>query len=143
MATSLAAYSDSALTTIIDGAAPLTFTPTVLNATPAPQQQIWIGSPTVGKEHRRKTLPGTNQLVLSVVDSNGATDEEVTDVKLALTEGGLATAVAGDPLDLGTSILSGVANAVSVWVEIGDSSGAVGTYTDISLKVLDVEDVPV
>lgn len=43
---------------------------------------------------------------------------EETEVKLALTSGDLASAIAGGALSLGTEILSGVANAVEVHVRI-------------------------
>lgn len=44
-----------------------------------------------------------------------------TEVKLALTSGGLSSAVAGAALDLGTTILSGSANAVQVNMRITNS----------------------
>lgn len=44
---------------------------------------------------------------------------EITEIKLALSEGGLTSAVAGDPLDIGTEVEGGTANAVEVWIRVG------------------------
>lgn len=43
---------------------------------------------------------------------------EVDELTLALSEAALATNTPGAPLDIGTTILSGVANAVPVWFRI-------------------------
>lgn len=43
---------------------------------------------------------------------------EITEIKLATTSGGLDSAVAGDPLDIGTTLTSGAANKVEVHMRI-------------------------
>lgn len=47
---------------------------------------------------------------------------DITDVRLATTQGGLASATWGAALNLGTSILSGAGNAATVWIEVRDST---------------------
>lgn len=58
---------------------------------------------------------------------------ESTELKLALSAAGLDTAVAGDPLNLGTQILSEAANAVAVYIRADDATDTVGTETELSL----------
>ena len=52
---------------------------------------------------------------------------EITELKLALTSGGLTSAVAGDPLALPPTILSGVGNAQEVHLRIENTVTTVGT----------------
>lgn len=54
---------------------------------------------------------------------------ETTELKLALTQGGLAAATPGAPLDLGTTILGGVANAVEFWLRKTNAVTTVGDNT--------------
>lgn len=76
--------------------------------------------------------PGIDQLVVSISDSAPGTGVEAAHIKLALTQLGLDSAVAGDPLNIGTGVTSGAANAVPVWYRWDNSVGA-STYTEISL----------
>jgi hypothetical protein len=64
---------------------------------------------------------------------------ELTEIKLALTEVGLGSAVAGAALDLGTTLTSGVGNAVEFWIRVtnavttvGDNSGQPGILININ-----------
>lgn len=50
-----------------------------------------------------------------------ADDHNTTEITLALSEAALDTNTAGASLDLGTTISSGSANAVSVWVRVTNS----------------------
>ncbi len=54
---------------------------------------------------------------------------EITEIKLALLQGSLGAAVAGDPLDLGTTIASGNSNDVEFWVRITNAVATVQTNT--------------
>lgn len=124
-------YSDAALTTEIT--APLAFS----QATPSPTasvKTVYLGSVASGKTAGAASDPGVDQIVVSVVDSASGSGSPATDIKLALTSGGLASATAGAPLNVGTQILSGSANAVSIYIRVLDSTGSVGTHTDLSLE---------
>jgi hypothetical protein len=133
MATILAIYEDDALTTVystIQG---------IISA--SVNKQLYAGSPDAGLIHQRKTLPGVNQLQVSLVDNDTGDIVLPANIKMALTEGGLAGAVAGASLNLGTSIESGVEGAVTFWLQYTDASGAVAEFPGaLSLKILDVED---
>lgn len=54
---------------------------------------------------------------------------EITELKLALTSGGLTSAIAGDPLSLPATILSGVPNAQEVHMRIENLVTNLGTNT--------------
>lgn len=70
----------------------------------------------------------------------------VENCKLALSLAGLATAAGGAALTLPPTILGGAVNAIPVFVELADigAHGAhpVGSYSDISLKLFGVQEVP-
>ncbi len=67
------------------------------------------------------------------------------EIKLASTEGGLAGAVAGAALSLGTEVLSGTANKKTIWVRVSNAvttpSNNSGT-PEISLAINLVQEVP-
>lgn len=130
MAIQLKFYSDSGLTTEITPS--WSFTNTVGSSTPI-DQSFYIGSNGSSLKYEANSDPGIDQIVLTITDSATGTGHDELDFKLALTSGGLTSAVAGDPLNLGTQILSGVANAVQVWVRWTDAVNTVGTSTEISL----------
>jgi hypothetical protein len=140
MATDIAIFHDAAGTSPVTAGNPLTAAPDASSS--AAGQQKWIGSTGSGIKHRRKTLPGVNQLQLSVTDANDASGLAVTDVRFALTEAGLTSATWGASLNLGVEILSGVANMVSFWYQVKDSVAAVAQYSDLSISILDVRDDP-
>lgn len=135
MATVLGIYSDEGLTTLLTAIEGVIDDSVVIEA--------FVGSPVDGINHERKTLPGTNQLELSIVDNDTGDAVPATNFKFALTEGGLAGATPGAALPLGVLIESGVAGALPVWIELTDDSGVVAAYPGgVSLKILDVQDTP-
>lgn len=94
--------------------------------------QFWIGSTASSKTLRADSNPGVDQISVSVVDASPSSGNPVTDVKLALTAGGLASATGGASLDLGTTVTSGVGNAVTFWVRVEDSTHVLGVSTELS-----------
>lgn len=54
---------------------------------------------------------------------------EITEITLALSEAALDTNVPGDPLDIGTTITSGAANDVEIWVRVTNAVATVQTNT--------------
>lgn len=124
-------YSDAALTTEIT--APLAFS----QSTPSPtasDKVVYLGSVASGKTAEAASDPGVDPILVSIIDSASGSGSPATDVKLALTSGGLATATAGAPLSIGTQITSGSANAKEIHILVLDSTGVVGTNTDLSLQ---------
>lgn len=66
----------------------------------------------------------------TVVWTEDSEHHEITEIKLALTQAGLPGATPGASLDLGATILGGVANAVEFWIRktnavvtVGDNTG--------------------
>lgn len=125
-------YTNSNLTTEFTGS--LSAVQNVDGSTGRQDFQLWLGSVAASKTLQAESNPGTDQIALSVVDSAVGTGHPASEVKLALTQGGLTGATGGASLNLGTSITSGVANAVTFWVGIQDSTGVVGTSTELSVQ---------
>ncbi len=100
---------------------------------------VYFGSPATGKTLQDAEAPGTDLVLVSVVDAAGGTGLPASAVKLAATSGGLATATPGAALSLGVLVASGTANAKPVHVRIDTSGGTVpNEYTDLSLQVQSV-----
>ena len=125
-------YTDAALTTEFTGT--LSFTQNVDGSTGRQDVQLWLGSTSTGKTLQAQSNPGVDQIALSVVDSAPASGHPASEVKLALTQGGLAGATGGDSLNLGTAISSSVGNAVTFWIGVTDSTGVGGTSTELSVQ---------
>lgn len=101
---------------------------------------LYFGNPASGFQLMDSADPGVAQMQISITDSDGAgTNFAVDNVVISLTSGGLDSATPGDPLNIGTVILSGSANAVPVYVRFLDISSADnGDYTDLGLAISDV-----
>lgn len=127
MATTLKFYADSALTQPLD-TNPLTLDREI-GAGPV-EKQIFLGS----VETSRYFVPDADsQITASITDSDTGAGFDKADITLALTQAALDTAVAGDPLDVGTQIDSGAVNAVPVWVRFSGSSGTPLSSSDLGL----------
>ena len=125
-------YSDAGLT------APLTRADFVRGSTAAAVNRvIYFGSTTAGKKLQNVNNPGINPVQVTVADSAGGSGVEVANVKMALSFAGLDTATGGAALSVGTSVLSGVVNAVAVFVRITSVITTPGNYDDASVQVLD------
>lgn len=57
----------------------------------------------------------------------------ITEIKMAITEGGLTAAVAGAALSIGTSVTNGSGNAIPIWVRVTNS------VTNLSNNTVDPE----
>lgn len=79
-------------------------------------------------------MDGSQEADGTVVWEDKGPRQDVTALKLASTEAGLATAVAGDPLNCGTMLQHGAAYAVTVWIEWDDTTGALGVYPTMTLE---------
>jgi hypothetical protein len=122
-------YTNAGLTVLFSGT--LTVNQNIDGSSGPVDQQLWIGSTATGKTLQADSNPGVDQIVMSVTDSAPGSGNPASDVKLALTQGGLAGATGGASLNLGTTILSLVANAVTFWVRVEDSTHVVGLSTEL------------
>ena len=105
--------------------------------------QLFLGSTAVGKKFQAQSDPGIDSIILTVVDANPGFDHEKEEVKLATTLLGLDIAVAGDPLNVGTEIFSGVGNAQDVFMRIDDATMVIGTAVELSVDANNLVEVDV
>ena len=134
MALTFKFFTDSNLTQELTGN--LVFDQAVDGSSGAAVKTLYFGSTTANRKLEAASNPGVDQVAISIVDSATGSGNPTTAVKLASTLGGLSGATAGAPLNLGTSVLSGVANAKPVYVQVTDQTHAVGNYTDLSLQTV-------
>ena len=92
---------------------------------------VYFGSPASGKVLQAASTPGTDPVQVSIDDANAGTGIAAKALKLALTAGGLNTAVAGEPLSIGTSIPGG--SSIAVYVRTTQGALGIGSYADLSL----------
>lgn len=95
---------------------------------------FYIGTPTSGNQLQDQAAPGSGSITVSIVDASPGTGVEAAHIKLATSVPNLATAVAGDPLAVATTILYGAPAAVYYqW----DNSVLTGTdeSSELSLQV--------
>lgn len=130
MAFTFGLYSDPALTTPLP--LPLVFVQSDVSPAPA-VKKIWFGSPVAGANCRVASAPGVAHITVTPVDAAGGSGSPATDVKLALSEAGLVTAIAGAALSLPAIVGGGAANAIEIHISVTDSTHAVGTNLDLSL----------
>lgn len=135
MATSFGFYSDAGLTTPL---ASLAAVQAADGSAAAVDSVVYFGSTASGKKVQATSDPGVDPVYIAIADSASGAGLAVTAIKLAASSGGLDAAVAGNPLSLGTQVLSGSANAVAVHVRIKTPAVAVGNYTDLSLVTPDL-----
>jgi len=102
---------------------------------------VWFGSPEAGLSLVRVSDPGVDPVQVVPEDTDEESGLDATDVRLALSSAGLGSATPGAALTLGTSIASGAANAIPVYVRVSPGAAPVGQYLDLMLVVDDVSDV--
>ena len=105
--------------------------------------QLFLGSPDSGYQLREETNPGVNNIVLSVVDDAPATGHTAAEIKLATTQGGLDSAVGGDPLTVGLQVLGGVVNAYEFWIRVDDATLTKGFSNELSVVINSVIGTPI
>lgn len=130
MATTFGFFSDAALTTPL--AAHLLFIQPVSSPT-AVDKVVYFGSATASRKAMADSDPGVDPIVISITDAAGGSGSPASDVKLALSSGGLASATGGAPLTLPAEINSGSGGAVAIHIRVLDSTHAFGLNNDLSL----------
>jgi hypothetical protein len=137
MAVTLNFYLDAGLTTLATSG---DFTDT-LDGAIAPQEKVfYLGSTASGKQFIPVSNPA-DPIVCTITNDAIAPVQPTSSIKLALTQGALAAATGGAALTIkpgGTPMLSGVGNAVPVWVQFNDQTDAVEDYANLSLTITEV-----
>lgn len=142
MATSFKFYHDSALTTEVDASNPIEIAAVHPGGTYT-DVQLWLGSVDADVQVQADSDPGVDDIEIAIVDADGGgTGNADTACKLATSQVGLAAAVAGDPLAIGPTLASGVANAYPFWLRVSNAATVVGVYTDLSLETNDLIESP-
>lgn len=72
-----------------------------------------------------------------------AKEDTPDEIKLALTEAGLVSASPGAGLSLGTTILGGVGNAATFWLQQTDPDAAIQTTTQLAIDLVAADVLPV
>ena len=94
---------------------------------------VYLGSPVVGRKFEQAAAPGTGLISVIIADASSGSGVEASHVKLATSASGLDAATPGAALNLGATLLSGVAHAVPVHVRINTPALASGVYADVTL----------
>jgi len=129
MAFSLGFYSDAGLLTPFAG--PLSVTQKADGSTGPVDNLLYLGSTVAGRKFQADSNPGIDTILVSIGDLTPAVGHLPAEVKLATTLLGLDSAVAGAALNLGTEILSEVANAQEIYIRVDDATMVVGTEIDL------------
>ncbi len=127
-------YHDAALTNPIESGDPLVTEHNADGSTGRVDVLVYFGSPDATKQAQANSDPGVDQIVLSIADADGANGHDPTVIKLATTQAGLDAATPGAPLNLGTTVQGGAANAVPVWVGVTEGAQSVTNWSDLSLQ---------
>lgn len=131
MALTFKLYTDAALTSLFSGTLSTSHNST--GSTGRVDNKLYLGSTATSKTLQADSNPGVDQMTLTPADSAIGTGHEAAEVKLALSQAGLTAATGGVALNLGTSILSGSANALEIWIGIEATYLTVGVSTELSL----------
>lgn len=75
-----------------------------------------------------------SDIVLSIDDATPGSGHEATEIKLATSSGDLATAVAGDPLNLGAELISGASGVTEIHIRVTNAVATIGTSTELSIS---------
>jgi hypothetical protein len=143
MAITFKFYHDAALTSEVTSGNPIAITALHPGGS-ATDVQLWLGSTATDTQAQANSDPGVDDIEISIADSDGGgAGNATTACKLATSQGGLSTAVAGDPLPIGPTLASGVAKAMPFWLRVTNAQTVVGTYTDLSLATNTLVESPV
>jgi hypothetical protein len=132
MAFSLGFFSDAGLLTPFPG--PLQVTQKSDGSTGPVDNLLFLGSTETSRKFQADSNPGIDDIILDIDDLAPGSGHEDTEVKLAITLLGLDSAVAGASLNLGTELLSEVANAQEVYIRVDDATGVIGTTIELFLE---------
>lgn len=138
--TSFKFYSDAALTQEV--AAPFQILQNVSGNTPEAERvfQFWLGSTIASRKLQRASNPGVDQIILGIVDDAPSDGQPASALKIfqgANPPADWSQIAGGNQIVLGTDLLSGVANAISIFVRWDDALGVISpTDTTVRPKIM-------
>lgn len=133
MPTSFKFYHDSALTSENTALNPFTAVQDTTGSSPVVDTLFYFGSTLASVKAQVASNPGVTAITVSVSDSAPGSGSPTTEIKLATSLIGLDSATAGAALTLSTQVLSGVPNAVPIYMRRDSAITTAGAYTDITL----------
>lgn len=126
-------YHDPALSDPVASDHPLGLTEQASPAGAVARAIVYFGSAWSGLQVQ---AAGGGPIVLSLAPVSAPAPgavHPVTDYKLALSDAGLDTAIAGASLSLPSAVAGGAGNAVAIHIEANDSTGQVGLRQDVRI----------
>lgn len=96
---------------------------------------VYYANPTAGYILQNGAAPGVDPVEISVVDAAAGSGLAESVLTLALSPGDLDTNTPGDPLPLGATLNSGVANVLPIYLRLDAGAAAAGVYTDLLFRV--------
>ena len=140
MAATFKIYTDSGLTTELGSTLQLSHNSDLSDN---PQDtQLFLGSVGSSLKIEANSNPGVDNITLSIADTTPGSGHETTEIKLATTSGGLAAAVAGDPLTVGTVVNSGSGSAFEFWVRVTNAVTTPSQSTELSISTNTLKEGP-
>jgi len=104
-------------------------------------QIIYLGSNDTDREIGADNDYGVDQIVVTPTDGDPGNNHEKEEITLSLDAAGLDVNVAGDPLNLGLTISSGVGFQVAVHIRVRDATSAIGVSTELSLQTNSLREI--
>lgn len=129
MALSFSFFADSALTTPVDFRVAIR---QALGGAPG-DICVWFGSPNAAAVCEVDTAPGVDPILVSLVNATPGSGSPTSDVRLALSAGGLNGATPGAALALPVAVQGGAAEAVAVYVRVSNTLATPGQRDNLSL----------
>jgi hypothetical protein len=131
MTVSLKFYLDANLSNPLS--TPLSFEQAADGSTGPQTRVIYLGSASSNRQFEAAVNSGVDPILLSVIDSQPGIGQEVSNVRLGFTPNDVVTAMPGAALALPATLLSGATNAIPIYIQVQDTTGLVGTDSNISL----------
>lgn len=132
-------YLDASLTQPFGGT--VTFPADAGGGTGPVDRVLYLGAPSGTLPLKAASNPGVDNIVITPADLNAGDGDPLSALKLAATQGGLASATPGAALSLGPAIQPGVANAVQVWFRFTAANLTVGQRSVFSFSTNSVQEV--
>ena len=86
-------------------------------------------------QKQAESNPGTDDIVLSIVDASVGSGHEADEITLATTAAALDTNTAGASLSLGTQLVSGVTNKQEIHIRVENAVTTAGSSTELSVDI--------